>query len=217
MDEKLATSIWERKFNSLLIESNIPSKYYRPQVLVPRSIDIEAWEYLDEVRNEIVESVENGLNIVISSRNVGNGKTSWAARLLQRYLAETALDGRMTYKGRYVNCSSLLSSLRDFNYLNTDVFKHEFTALKECDLLVLDELGSGMMNKVSYPYFYELINYRVDHQLSTVSTTNYAESELLEYLGERLFSRIYDTATVVEFLASNVRGYEPDEIKEAEA
>lgn len=216
MDQSLANSIWERKFNSLLIESGLPSKYHRPQTLVPREADKEGWQFLEDVRNDVVENIDNGLNIVIMSSNVGNGKTSWAARLLQRYLAETALDGRIVPKGKFINSSNLLSSLKDFNYLNTENFRKDFEVLKQCELLVVDELGSGMINKVSYPYFYELINYRVDNQLSTISTTNYEEGVLEEYLGERLFSRIFDTASVVEFVASNVRGYEPDEIEEME-
>lgn len=216
MDENLATSIWKRKFNSILLESGLPSRFHRPQTLILRQADRESWEYLEEVREDVVENVQNGSNIVLISSNVGNGKTSWAARLLQRYLAETALDGNLTCKGKFINCATLLSSLADFNYINTAEFSDEFKILKTCELLVLDEIGAGRLNKVSYPYFYEIINYRIDNQLSIISTTNYKEEELVEFLGERLYSRLFDLATVVEFVASNVRGYEPDEIEEME-
>ena len=210
----LADRIWQKKLNNLFELSGLPKKYFEPQHLVRREVDAECWDWLEDVRNNIVEEVQRGLNIVITSTIVGNGKTSWAVRLLQRYLAETALDGRMVEKGMFVVSAQLLTEFGDYNYFQTmKEFLERFEKLKTCDLLVIDEIGGGSLTKASYPYLYDLVNYRVDNNLSTIYTTNYTDEEIIDLLGQRLYSRIYDTSVVLEFEASNVRGLEADEIE----
>lgn len=210
----LADRIWQKKLNNLFELSGLPKKYFEPQHLVKREVDAECWDWLEDVRNNIVEEVQRGLNIVITSTTVGNGKTSWAVRLLQRYLAETALDGRMVEKGMFVVSAQLLTEFGDYNYFQTmKEFLERFEKLKTCDLLVIDEIGGGSLTKASYPYLYDLVNYRVDNNLSTIYTTNYTDEEVINLLGQRLYSRIYDTSAVLEFEASNVRGLEADEIE----
>ena len=210
----LADRIWKKKLNDLFEHSGLPKKFFEPQILVERKADIECWQWLEDVRNNIVEEVQNGLSIVITSSILGNGKTSWAVRLLQRYLAETALDGRMVEKGMFVVSAQLLTEFGDYNYFQTmQEFLERFERLKTCELLVIDEIGGGSLTKASYPYLYDLVNYRVDNNLSTVYTTNYTDEEIIDLLGQRLYSRIYDTSVVLEFEASNVRGLEVDEIE----
>jgi DNA replication protein DnaC len=210
----LADRIWKKKLNELFEKSGLPKKYFEPQVLVEREADKECWEWLEDVRANIVEEVRNGLSIVIASTTVGNGKTSWAVRLLQRYLAETALDGRIVEKGMFVVSAQLLTEFGDYNYFQTmQEFLERFERLKTCELLVIDEIGGGSLNRASYPYLYDLVNYRVDNNLSTIYTTNYTDDEIIELLGQRLYSRIYDTSVVLEFEASNVRGLEASEIE----
>ena len=212
--KNLADRIWQKKLNNLFELSGLPKKYFEPQHLVKRKADAECWDWLEDVRNNIVEEVQHGLSIVITSTTVGNGKTSWAVRLLQRYLAETALDGRMVEKGMFVVSAQLLTEFGDYNYFQTmQEFLERFEKLKTCDLLVIDEIGGGSLTKASYPYLYDLVNYRVDNNLSTIYTTNYTDSEIINLLGQRLYSRIYDTSVVLEFEASNVRGLEADEIE----
>lgn len=216
MDEELATRIWQRKLNNLLKQSNLPKNYWKPQTLIPRKIDIDAWEYLEDIRTDIVNFVEEGNILVIASENVGNGKTSWGIRLLQRYLAESALDVRITDRGMFTNYAALVTDLGDFNYRDTPEFKETKKRLMTCELLVIDELGSAALNKVTYPVFYDIINSRSSNNLSTIYTTNFTDEYLQELFGERLYSRIYDSATVVIFNSSNVRGFTAEEVEDIE-
>lgn len=209
--------IWKRKVHQLLVESGVPKKYLVPQNLVHRKADDLAWQWLEDYRSNVVENVNEGRNVVITSSTVGNGKTSWAIRLLQRYIAETALDGLLDVKGVFCVSSSMLEIFGDFGYFETSIeFFNYLNRLKTCRLLVIDEVGSGRITQVSYNHFYDLINYRVDNSLCTIYTTNYSDEKIQDVLGKRLYSRIYDTSTVVEFAASNVRGYTPQEVKDFE-
>lgn len=209
--------IWRKKVRQLLAESGVPKKYFEPQELVLRSVDYDAWNWLEDYRCNVVEHVKNGKSIVITSPTVGNGKTSWAIRLLQRYIAETALDGRLVDKAVFCVSSSMLEIFGDFGYFETSIeFFDYLNRLKNCDLLVIDEIGSGRITQVSYNHFYDLVNYRVDNNLATIYTTNYNDEQIKDALGERLYSRIYDMSTVIEFSASNVRGYTPKEVAKHE-
>lgn len=212
-----ANNIWNKKVHQLLVESGVPKKYYVPQKLVRRQVDEQLWNFLEEYRNDVVNKVHSGNNLVITSPIVGNGKTSWAIRLLQRYIAETALNGDLGDKGVFCVCSNMLEIFGDFGYFETSIeFFDYLNRLKNCKLLVIDEIGSGRITPVSYNHFYDLINYRVDNGLTTIYTTNYSDERIQEVLGERLYSRIYHTATVLEFRADNVRGYSYEEVENFE-
>ena len=63
----LADRIWKKKLNELFEHSGLPKKFFEPQILVERKADIECWQWLEDVRNNIVEEVQNGLSIVITS------------------------------------------------------------------------------------------------------------------------------------------------------
>lgn len=217
ISSKTANNIWNKKVHQLLVESGVPKKYYVPQKLVRRQVDEQLWNFLEDYRNDVVNKVLNGNNLVITSPIVGNGKTSWAIRLLQRYIAETALDGDLGDKGVFCVCSNMLEIFGDFGYFETSIeFFDYLNRLKNCKLLVIDEIGSGRITPVSYNHFYDLINYRVDNGLTTIYTTNYSDERIQEVLGERLYSRIYHTATVLEFRADNVRGYSYEEVEKFE-
>lgn len=217
ISSKTANNIWNKKVHQLLVESGVPKKYYVPQKLVRRQVDGQLWNFLEEYRNDVVNKVHSGNNLVITSPIVGNGKTSWAIRLLQRYIAETALDGDLGDKGVFCVCSNMLEIFGDFGYFETSIeFFDYLNRLKNCKLLVIDEIGSGRITPVSYNHFYDLINYRVDNGLTTIYTTNYSDERIQEVLGERLYSRIYHTATVLEFRADNVRGYSYEEVENFE-
>src|SRR5690606_27907594 len=58
------------------------------------------------------------------------------------------------------------------------------------DLLILDDLGAHNYTQWTVNKIYSILNYRVNHQLPVVITTNLSLDELDIYLGERTTSRI---------------------------
>lgn len=216
MDKELAERIWQKKLKSLFRRSNLPKEFWKPQTLVTREDDIDAWDFLEDTRKNIVEFVKEGNTLVITSVNVGNGKTSWAIRLLQRYLAETATFIEIEDRGMFINYASLLVDLGDFKFRETPEFKELKYRLMNCELLVMDELGGGSLNNATYQVFYEIINARSSKNLSTIYTTNFDEEYLIDVLGERVFSRVHDAATKIIFTSSNVRGMTIEEVEDIE-
>lgn len=60
----------------------------------------------------------------------------------------------------------------------------------ECDLLLLDDLGTELGNQFSESVFYHLLNTRINAGRSMVVSTNLGERNLLERYGDRITSRL---------------------------
>ena len=60
----------------------------------------------------------------------------------------------------------------------------------ECDLLILDDLGTEFSNQFTVTCLYNLLNTRLNKGLSTVISTNLSPAELSEKYEDRIYSRI---------------------------
>ena len=66
------------------------------------------------------------------------------------------------------------------------------SALTECDLLVIDDLGSEMTFKnVSFTCLYTILSARSDKNLPLIVTTNLSVDEIYDFYGERISSRLF--------------------------
>lgn len=64
---------------------------------------------------------------------------------------------------------------------------------RDVPVLILDDLGAHQYTEWSRQKIYSLINYRMNHQLPVIVTTNIVDThELYEYLGERTVSRLLE-------------------------
>lgn len=56
--------------------SNIPKRYLQDISLRPVKEDVETFKELQDIKNNIVDFVNQGKNLFIYSSSVGNGKTT---------------------------------------------------------------------------------------------------------------------------------------------
>lgn len=77
--------------------------------------------------------------------------------------------------------------------------------LKDCDLLILDDLGSEYSSAYVSAALYDVLNCRLLGQCPTIISTNLNLKELEERYGQRLTSRIMGEYGVMEFLGRDVR------------
>lgn len=64
-------------------------------------------------------------------------------------------------------------------------------AAKEVPLLILDDLGAHQYSDWARQKIYSILNYRLNHQLPVVVTTNLHLDMLAEHLGQRTVSRLF--------------------------
>ena len=75
----------------------------------------------------------------------------------------------------------------------------------DCDLLIIDDLGTEMITQFTVSCFYTLINTRLNCGKPTVINTNYSLEDLKEKYGERIFSRILGEYAVITLSGKDVR------------
>lgn len=208
-----AELLWKKNFNYMFDHSGLPEVARSPIHLVWRSEDDEAWEYLESWREAMEEFVDEHKSLVISSTETGNGKTSWAMKLANRYIAEKAIGSGSKIRVKFVNIPKLFSRLGASISVKDEGLRTHLKEIREADLVVFDDLGAGSLNKQTYNVLYEIIDERNARSLSNIYTTNYSDELLFENIGKRLYSRIVAMSDWIEFTASDVRGMEPEEIE----
>ena len=78
--------------------------------------------------------------------------------------------------------------------------------LKIADLLVLDDLGVEVENKRSKERLYEIIVGRYNSRKATIITTNLRnQNEMIQWLGARVFDRLLESSTFIEFSGQSYR------------
>ena len=69
-------------------------------------------------------------------------------------------------------------------------YEPEGTKYLECDLLILDDLGTEFISQFTVSCLYNLLNTRMNKGLSTIISTNLSPKELSEKYEDRIYSRI---------------------------
>lgn len=107
----------------------------------------------------------------------------------------------------YGSAPQLISKLEreHFNYnKNKDDLENE-NHLINCDLLILDDLGTEFSTNFSNSCIYNIINSRIIVNKPTIISTNLTTHELEMLYSQRLVSRIMGSHIRLEFLGTDVR------------
>lgn len=86
---------------------------------------------------------------------------------------------------------------------NEQTMNELFDCLFQCDLLIIDDLGTEPMYKnVSLEYFLSIVDWRISHEKKIILSTNLTKEQFIKRYGERAFSRIcnkpYAYATYID-------------------
>lgn len=172
--------------------SKIPKEYINANIY---NYDVDdnnknVFEKIKKYVDDIVSFVENGYNLYIYGNNFGIGKTFTAAVLLNHYIYKICLTDKFDFENPpalFVSHPELIVSLRNFESEETEIILNE---VKSVPLLLLDDIGEGIIREYAREQTYLLLNYRFNNNLSTIITTNYPPKQLAEILGESCVSRI---------------------------
>lgn len=79
------------------------------------------------------------------------------------------------------------------------------SALLECDLLILDDVGAEFDTSFSRSMIYTILNSRINARRPMVVNTNLTHSEVKEKYGDRILSRLLFGARVLPFYGKDIR------------
>ena len=79
------------------------------------------------------------------------------------------------------------------------------SAYTECDLLLIDDLGTEVVNQFTLSCLYHVINTRLNLQKPTIISTNLTPGELRKLYSDRISSRLTGEFQVIPFYGTDVR------------
>lgn len=179
------------EMSNLLNSSNLPKKLKAPVKLLADSCDIEAFTKLAKIKSNIENLVVQGTNIYIYSQNCGNGKTSWAVKLLLKYFDCIWNGNGFRQRGLFIHVPSLLLNSKIFDQ---KVISDELTNLKQLcysvDLVVWDDIATNEASAYEQNILISLLDYRQNNGLANIFTSNISPEQLEGVAGKRLSSRL---------------------------
>jgi DNA replication protein DnaC len=146
--------------------------------------------------------VDNGESLYIFSEYTGNGKTSWAIKLLLKYFDSIWAGNGFRVRGYFQHVPTLFNVLKDFSKSH-EVLKN---TLETVDLVVWDDIAAAKLSDYDIQQLLIIIDSRVSEGLANIFTGNLISHEALQKaVGDRLASRIWHTSTLVEFKGKDRR------------
>lgn len=110
------------------------------------------------------------------------------------------------YYAVYVSAPSLLSRLENshFDYLSTEE-EHLLKTLEDCDLLIIDDLGTEFLSPFSKSTIYNIFNNRLLKRKPMIINTNLTIRELQDIYSQRFVSRIMGECIKLDFIGKDIR------------
>lgn len=110
---------------------------------------------------------------------------------------------------------TVLSELNQFWLAHMTQYWENFnrlTKLQNVEYLVIDDIGIKEPSPAFLDFVYTLINYRTNHQKTTIFTTNETSETLNKMFGSRIASRIF-SGIHIEFIGSDKRLFKEEKNK----
>ena len=148
------------------------------------------------------ESYENGASNLLFIGGTGLGKTHLSA----------AITGKVIARGYDVVCETAQNLFSDFEYerfgrsYNRDENEENRTdRYFDCDLLIIDDLGTEMTNQFTVSCLYNIINSRLNKGKTVIINTNLTRDDLKKRYSDRITSRLFGEFLPVMFMGRDMR------------
>lgn len=165
--------------------------------------DEEEFAKLAYIEEHIEGFVAGHKKLYLHSSICGNGKTSWAIRLINAYLNKVWAGCALECKAIFINVPRFLNSLK-LNMSGFDAYApHVREALPTADLVVWDDIAAKNGSEYDIDQLLTLIE--SCNNKSVVYTTNLNRSELARAVDSRITSRICGSDYEIELHGADKR------------
>lgn len=204
-DDCKSTCIRFMEMNRLCELSNIPKNKWKLPQLYCTDKDKKSFKQLSKIKNDIVNFVNNGDNLYLYSEYTGNGKTSWAIRLMLSYFNNI-------WSGNGFKCRGVFISVPDFLFKQKEIinnFDNSFSELKKqilsVDLVIWDDIAVTSLTQYEHQLLLTFIDNRILNNKANIYTGNSNKEVLDKYLGLRLSSRVWNTSLHIQLCEQDKR------------
>ena len=207
---ELCTCFKERVTNILYDQSNIKG------ILKEENFGTYSFKYYP--KGEALDAAKNALQKAESfirdfSRSEDNlfitGAAGVGKTFLTNCIAKELLD--QGYFVVYLSAIRLFDILSDVTFgsfrTGSEGASSEFVKkhIYDCDLLIIDDLGTEMVNSFTATQLFNCVNERILSKKHTIISTNLSLKQLQDNYSERIFSRIANKYTFIKLLGNDIR------------
>lgn len=195
------------RLNTLYDNAMIPLNQRYPITLGldQNRIDANVFDELYDYMKSIDTHVNNGDNLYLWSIITGNGKTSWSLKIAQEYLMNTWYKNNKDCTVLFINVPRYLLALKDNISNKNDYISHIKENVLRADLVIWDDIATKSATSFEHENLLSIIDTRIADSKSNIYTSNLSPEELHNFMGDRLFSRIYRDSIAYEFKGKDKR------------
>lgn len=192
-----------------LFNRSLLSKEQRTQLklrLDVSRVDEDAYKELKTYQSNIVDFVTKGYNLYIYSNITGNGKTSWALKLLQTYIFKIWPQSDLTCKALFINVPKFMRELKLNITQKSDYIRYINDNVLNADIVIWDDIATKSASEYEHEQLISIIDSRMNDKKCNIFTSNVTPQDLSEVLGARLASRIIGLSRCISFNGYDKRG-----------
>ncbi len=175
--------------------STLSTAYYQGE-------DLQRFESAVKLSKEFVKNFKQGYHNILFYGTVGTGKS-----FLSGCIAKELLDAGCSVI--YFSTSGLFDTLArySFDYKEKESLQDLYEDIYNCDLLIIDDLGTEITNNFVASQLFSCLNERNLRQRSTIISTNLSLEELRDRYSDRIFSRITSSFSLCKLTGPDIRIY----------
>ena len=186
-------------------------------LLQKQSFDNFSLDYYRSAPEDYAQMQRNLENAKQFVQNFGNQNSGFSRHLLlmggtglgKTHLS-TAIAREIMAQGYDVFYNSAIGMLSDFETVRfgTGIIEgnqENIIRYTQCDLLILDDLGTEVQNAFSNSCIYYILNTRLNLNMPTIVNTNLNGSELRINYSDRIYSRFLGEFLILPFCGKDVR------------
>ncbi len=178
------------------------SMQYYDKNIIPK-LGISPLEYMSGIVKkcrEYCESFGPESDNLFFSGEPGRGKTYMANCIANELLSKG-------YSVIYQTSYKLFQFLEDYKFgkLDRDEFEQNSKAIYDCDMLIIDDLGTEYITAYTCSVFFDVINSRLLNNKKTLISTNLSMGDMAKNYTERVASRIKGEFNAMHFIGNDIR------------
>ncbi len=165
--------------------------------------DLSHFEKAVENCKNFIKNFDSDYHNLFFYGTVGTGKS-----FLSSCVAKELMDqGHSVIYFGATGLFDLLSST-SFDTKNREERQNTYADLYQCDLLIIDDLGTELTNQFTASQLFSLLNERNIGRKATIISTNLSLRELQDRYSDRIFSRITSNFEVCKLTGADIRMYQ---------
>ena len=173
--------------------STLSYEYYKGE-------DLTRFQNAVNISKDFVAGFQNHYQNLFFYGTVGTGKSFLSGCIAKELLAKACSVIYFSSNGLFEKLSRYA-----FDNKSKDSLYNFYKDLYNCDLVIIDDLGTEVTNSFVASQLFGLLNERHMRQKATIISTNLSLEELRERYSDRVFSRITSNYSICKLTGQDIR------------